>query len=575
MGSDSKTHGRSSRTPSLALYVSQVSRHVFKVLVASVMAVGVLIPLGTSAQDIRPAKQDAAERDAAKRDVGEQDAAKQDAAKQDGADTPGGRPTPVPLDGATKLPWNMVDASRSRLPVRRLGGPRELLDLYGVDDSHIRQLFDGRPVDGDEEESLVRILYRLPRFGLESIDRWTQPPVAGAEMAAAPDDFRIQFFRIEGRVLRVERHVMLPELAKLFDFDSYYLVQFQRTDDPHPVLICAREVPSAWPLDEPLDERARVAGLFLKVGDESLEPSPLVFAAHRVAWLPDAPRPEWGITRHHVLLAELGMDISLLDDVRDRNRKPIGKSDRECFYQMLAAVGRLSPELLARYPADTIDLAPLLLDPKSQHGRLIRCRGTARRITRIEVNDPDIQERFGIDHYFQLDVSLPLGDQTVRLGKSDEDGPVFTNTFPATFCVLRLPAKLQKLADKMTAGQLESETLNEQVVVSGFYFKLWAFRSQYISSFDEQQRQIAPMLIAAEPQVVEYSYARDPWVGLLLGCIFLGLLLVAWFGVWRFNRGATRFERTVVNRQFESEPGKSLNESGIEAQDGPDFSNLN
>ncbi len=486
----------------------------------------------------------------------------------------GGPRSTVPLDGSTPLPWDNRGQERSRLPVRELGGARELLELYGVDESHIRQLFDGRPAGIDEEEAIVRILFRLPQFGLDNVDRWAQSPVPGAAMVADPEAHRIQFFRLRGRVRRVERRELIPELARLYDFDSYYRVYLDRADDPHPVLVCARRVPEVWPLDQPLDEGARIDALFLKVGDDTQPPATLLFAADRVAWLPAEPRPEWDVTAHQVLLAQLGMDISLLADMRDRNRRPMGEQDREAFYQMLAAVRELTPGKAAEVRADPLDLAPLLLEPETQHGRLIRCRGTARRITRVVVDDPDIRQRFGIDHYFQLDVSLPLGDRTIRLGKSSEEGPVFTNSFPATFCVLRLPPRLERLAEAMSAGELQAETLNEQVSLTGFYFKLWAFRSEYVASFDERQRQIAPMLVAAEPEVIEFRLARNTWLSLLAGVGFLLLLLLAWFGVWRFNRSDTRFERSVIRRQFEVRGGKSLNDAGIEAPDGPDFSNL-
>lgn len=494
-------------------------------------------------------------------------------------DTQAARPTP--LDGESVLPWNRGGPDRARLPVGQLGGPRELMQLYGVDDSQLRSLFDGQPLGADEEEALVRILYRLPNVGLDSVDRWVRPWSSGGELAADPEPQRVQFFRIQGRVRQVERREILPELSELFEFPAYYRVRIEVPGDPHPLLVCARQVPPAWPLDESLDEAAAVDGLFLKVGASTSEggasadrPAELVFAADRIAWLPDRPRPEWGVTDHHVLLARLGMDVSRLDDVRQRNRKPIGKEDRESFYQMLAASGRMTPELAADVRPDTLDLAKLLLEPETQHGRLIRCLGTAQRVTRIVVNDQDIRQRFGIDHYFQIDVFLPLGDRSIRLGPSDQDGPVFTNSFPATFCVLRLPPELEDLSQRMAAGTLATETLNERVELTAFSFKLWVYKSQYVSSFEQQQRQLAPMLVATSVRMAPLRMGRNFWFELTAGVTFVGVLVLAWIGIWRYNRSDTRFERTTLRRPMRVPPGAALEQLDLPSPAGPDFSQL-
>src|SRR5438552_14699854 len=96
---------------------------------------------------------------------------------------------------------------------------------------------------------------------------------------------------MQGRIQRVERHDLLPEQAELFEFRHYYHVELGLADSPYVALVCARQVPAAWQLDVPLDERAEADGLFLKVGDAAADPPQLIFAASRVAWLPDRPMP--------------------------------------------------------------------------------------------------------------------------------------------------------------------------------------------------------------------------------------------------------------------------------------------
>ncbi len=58
--------------------------------------------------------------------------------------------------------------------------------------------------------------------------------------------------------------------------------------------------------------------MFLKVGPQRDGVASLLFAAPRMAWLPDRTEPEWGIGPDQVWLAGLGMDIGLFDQVRAR-----------------------------------------------------------------------------------------------------------------------------------------------------------------------------------------------------------------------------------------------------------------
>ncbi len=47
-------------------------------------------------------------------------------------------------------------------------------------------------------------------------------------------------------------------------------------------------------------------------------------------------------------------------------------------------------------------MVPLFNEPASQRGRLVLLSGSARDVLRVDVPDRDIQERFGIRHYYQV-----------------------------------------------------------------------------------------------------------------------------------------------------------------------------
>ena len=474
-------------------------------------------------------------------------------------------PTPQVLSDDTVLPWNRPAEEPISPPTKRLSSPREMLNLFSIDDSQIDQLVDRRPLVDDEQETLLKILYRIPYFGADKMYAWCRTDQNWADLVEVPELYRLDVFHLRGQAVGVQRLPLPLEAADRFEFSHYYLVQFQLDDASIPVQICCREIPEAWRRRDGLHERASAYGLFLKVGKNDDGESTLVFGAHRVAWMPDSVQPDAGITADHVLLGDLGMDVGLLDDVRKTNRRELEGEDRECFYQMLAATGRDESHLLFQHGQRPFDVEATLTRPEEEQGRLFSIKGTARRVQRIVVAEDDIRERFGIDHYYQIDVFVPLGDEEVRLGTGDLDEavPVFRNSYPVTCCVLELPP-----------GLPQGDDVSVTIQTVGFYFKLWAYRSEYVSSFDSRQRQISPMFVAATPRPVEVSYGIDPVWGWILGGAFLIAALCLATSAWFFRRGDRQFEQARLRREAEAGDIQSLDQLASQVPDSPDFSGL-
>ena len=478
------------------------------------------------------------------------------------------KPRPVPLGNTSDLPWNQKRRP-DLLPLRRLQHAREQLKLFGIDESHLRLFQDDQPLE-TSNETLIKILFRFPKMGLDDLQRWTREDVKWSEVNENPNQFRADVFHLRGRVQSVTEQTLLPEAAELFQYTHYYLVRMELEDRSEVVTICTRNIPSAWLQGKVTSHRASARALFLQVGEPLEGQTELYFAAPRIAWHPDAHDP---LARpQDPLLGELGVDVGLVDSIP--NFKPLGSADREIFYQFLAAADQADKQATFRDDDQSLQLTSLLADPKPQIGKVMTLRGAARRITYVVVNDKDIQARFGINGYYQIDGFLPLGDRVIRLVKSadDEEAPEFRDVYPCTLCVLRLPAELQQIADRITQTDSQMELLNEEITVKGFFFKLWVYRSEFMSSFEQGQRQPAPMFIAAEPQLVEFG--QNPFAGLIGGGLFLVALGIVWFGIWRYSRGDNQFEQDTLRRNRKSLEGKSLNDMGIESQDGPDFSNL-
>lgn len=478
----------------------------------------------------------------------------------------GTSPSPSEADPGlgSVLPWNRPAEDDIQPPTPRLSSPREMLELFSIDASQIRQLQDGVPLAIGEEETLFKILYRLPFFGLDKIEAWRRRDADWAELAGQPEDGRLEVFPVAGRVKQVQRLAVPPETASRLEFDHYFQVRLQLAGASRAALICSRDVPRAWELADALDEPARCDGLFLKSGGDESGATELVFAAQRVAWLPQQADPQQGVTSDMVFLASLGMDAGLFDVVRNSNRRAITAEDREPFYQLLAALGRAAPPEVFGRAESSPDLAPLLTQPETQHGRLVSLLGTAKRVQRIAIDEPDVQQRFGLDHYYQIDLFVSLGDTEIRFeAKDGKEAAVFQNNYPVTCCVLELPPGLPPRDD-----------IAVPVRFAGAYFKLWAYKSEYVTALDDRQRQVSPLFIATTPRVVKFDHSTSQLVGWIGGIAVVLLLLAVGYYTWVPRPGDKRMEQEVLRPRLELGSSQSLNDFDFPTQDKPDFSGL-
>ena len=464
----------------------------------------------------------------------------------------------------SRVPWNAPQAISDNLPPRQIGSPRELLAVYGIDEDQLNALADGHNVEGSEWQTLIRILFRLPQFPLHRLEAWSNGDRTLDDVAAAPRTHSGQALRVRGRVHRIATERVPGDINTGVGFNVYHQVHLE-TDQGTKLQVYTRTIPAAWHNAVPPAAPAQATTLFLKIGPGD-EDAPLVFVASRLAWFPDQPDEAFGVTDDHVYLASLGMDFSLFDTVRERNRRSVDRDERECFYQLLAAVDRAEEDEFARRASSDFDLAPLLQQPQQHHGDLLTIVGTARRITRVVVGDEDIQQRLGINHYYQIDLFVPLGKkQVVRLGRSDnaQQSPTFANSFPVTACVRELPP-----------GLAEGDDLRQEIRIPAVYFKLWAYRSQFVSSFDQRQLQISPLLVGRQPILIDRPPSSNRFLGEWLAVGFLIALAGSWIWLWRWQREDARFSKQTFRRRHSLPPDKSLNELGLTAQEAPDLNHL-
>lgn len=469
------------------------------------------------------------------------------------------------------LPWTR---NPGQTATRRASSVKEL--LVNVEPSHWGSFQDGEPLSVNEDETLYRLLFRLPRVGGYDWQRLSQPLGDGRSLVEKPAEQRGLSLAFQGRARTVEVVPILPEIARRFEFDHYYRVTVEPAGGAPPLIVCARSIPRAWEKQTTLDEPCSGYGVFLKVAAPVDAAAPLVVAAPRLAWHPDHPAPDRGVEADHVLLAELGLDVDRLRDLDGRDSLPLGTPDTECFYQMLAAVKRSEPAQTGPRAAP-FDLAALLQNPGRQHGRLFRVSGRAKRITRIVLTDPEVKDRFGVDHYYQVDVMVPLGDQEVRVprDKNDKTGPVFSVAFPVICCVLEVPERLQATSDR--------EDLNEDMTFDAFNVRLWSYQSAFLDQFEREQRtqqtadgiappagqdpsadaptrrrQPSPLFIARTADFAPALETTDFGLGKVMTWILIGAIGLVVLLLWRHQVGERRAREQLRARTAATTSGTTL-----------------
>ncbi len=480
--------------------------------------------------------------------------------------------------------------------------PQKLLALLGIEASHLHGFQDGVPLSQGEEEFLTRFLYSVGRFQWSDFLQWKRPLAESyQDLLAHPARRRGDVFSLQGRLLHVQRHAVIPELAQRIGIPHYYLCRIRLEPSRHQATIVLREVPPGWEKKPPQGDRVAAEALFVKLEGAPPDPRP-VFVAQHLAWFPDT------------FLGRLGVDAAALS--RSRPRGPFVAQDRHPFYQLLRAAGKLSwRELQAQLtPGEKIAeqnprfakyrnqppglqapafwILTLVERPESFRGTVLSVEGTARRAVRIEVTDPEIRARYGVKQYWEVEIFVDPGPRIQLFGET-------VAYYPVVACVNRLPP-----------GFPEGENLHETVALEGVFFKVWSYYSalgmkqrpqqvlqradqnrdgrialaelaRYLKlspqdphlqeRFDRADRnrsrflereelqwllglQNAPLLVAPSLRWTPQQPAGNSTAGVIGGVLVLLALVVLGVVLWKTHRRDDELARTVRRRLLEEKP---------------------
>ena len=434
----------------------------------------------------------------------------------------------------TLLAVLVTAAAPLRAAERATGTPAEFLQTWSLDRTARAALEQPGPWESAKLPLCLRLLARLALAPPEAYAAWTEA-ASSAPALPAPSD---AFVRLEGRAVFVAPLALPAEQAEIANRPAIDVVRIATAAGP--VDVIADAVPKAWPRWQTIDEPVSVVGLPVSMAAGPrpeppagtaatwpADPAGLVLVARRVAWHPATP------------LGTLGMDYGLFDTIVDGQRLVAG--DTDAFYALLAAVGRgtqTSIETAAGPVADAI----ALIDPgrkwfATHRGDAVTFQGTARRATRIQIDEPRRRREIGGDHYWELYVFVPTS--LIKINDRVQD------TYPIVCCVRDLP-------EGMPTGQ----SINEPVRVSGFAMKRYAYPLPKVQGQGEAaaSRQETPLVIGKQALWVPEPSAAQATS--LLGWVFLALAgivaLVLAFGAWRFSRDA----RLQKRRQRAALPDK-------------------
>ncbi len=185
-----------------------------------------------------------------------------------------------------------------------------------------------------------------------------------------------------------------------------------------------------------------------------------------------------------------------LDRVRDDT--VFREADRDAWFQIWKSLRDHGPP--PAKAASRVSFSELFGQPRSFRGRPVGLAGTLHRLERVKAPNND----YGIDGYWQGWLE-------------PEGGPAS----PIVVYFLEIP-------DGMPSGLI----ISEQVDVTGYFFKRWAYAAK-------DTVRLAPLVMAAAPRWVPRPPARpaiDYVAALATGTILI-VMLVTLVGIWLARRG--------------------------------------
>lgn len=452
----------------------------------------------------------------------------------------------------------------------RASGFRELLELAGIGPAEWDQLGDGGPIAEANLPLMLQLLYRLEQSGSAQLDAWTLRHPSWQAWLADPGAHRAELAWVECKVLSVEAIPLPGHLAEAHETAQLFSCHLRLGEKSAAHVVIVPQVPQSWLAAGTLPQPVRFRGMFLKTTETERALATVLLTRH-LEWFPTE-----NALPGKLILAAHGMDVALLDEVRQRSPfvKPGESREGKAFYACLLAVERAGRvELASAARAGLRALA-------DEWGELLRKTKQTRRELEKEIadttNNPQqasLQQRlkkerqreslamavieqaargkYSVAPLFiepdrqvgRLTVVEGIARRAVKIAvdagvslsspAAGEPKPVglefyyeleiFTadsQNLPVVCCVARVPADFPL-----------GDSIREPVRVAGVFFKSWLYRTRQLKTENgtrQPQRLYAPIVLGAEVERLAKATHPDSRRSLWAGVTVLVLLASIW-----------------------------------------------
>ncbi len=463
---------------------------------------------------------------------------------------------------------------------------RELLSILQIDESLLRKTLQGIEFGEEDIEVLLEMLFRLPQVDIERLETLVQPLPDWDKLNEETPRYLGGVYRLRGIVSKFEDLTphgigaapsnpdetldgSLKRLAERRTIPQVYRTQILVPGLKAPLEIYSNRVPRAWLKKKATGEKlaawqggqlVEAWGLLLKQGSAASGPA-YYFAAPRIRWYKDTP------------LGKLGFDYELFDDVQQKRTLLI--NENEVFYEFLAIANRTPPEVYDLAKPLKNEIVELWRKPEDQVGNLLSFRGVTRHVTRIAVEDPELAQRLGFDHYYYLELFVPLSTPTVvqiPIVVKDEDGselnvaaladpadPRYVQLAKTCAVTMALALRFDLVHfdsmplvfyfHELPPGETVQTLKNKSVQVRGFFLKSWRYQSNVPLTNKQHASLFGPLLMGYQPEVYEGDSRLGANIpGILILTVIGGTVLVGIIYLWLNRRDHEQRPTTLPDK---------------------------
>jgi hypothetical protein len=454
-------------------------------------------------------------------------------------------------------PWSQAEkeaSSPGKIIQQRLAG---IVDADII--ASVEQLIGNQVAHPPDQ--LVKIFHTFNQAGWNRT--WSmREPISGGQI------FQMFPREIQGWVQSVQAIDLTEEQRLWFSVDSIRSIYKLQLDDSTTVFCL--HIPTQWRGYSQLHQPVLIRGFALAALGEDIQknspdsPPALCILAQSPGWV----FPKEGIEQTETLVPELsprwlrlgaaGWDLSWRDVVEKNHQKPISSEETPALLHLITLVGRLDQNA---GPEDMTDpVAPLQALREPIESMAAQVDWIVRLVSGSEVQLPPgsfpeltgtgteaADQRLRPTRYYQFDGFVKLPGQKVNYQTADRRESIqFDGEYPVT--ILMQEGSEFILKDESGKNQ-PTWNIGKTARVGGRFYRLWSYRSERLSKADGDQRQVAPLIIAAKLEPASpplnpqeptgwFGYALTGLVSLIMAGILFSVLRDTWFPSRSSRRGS-------------------------------------